>query len=470
MKRIGQILLDQSWVSPEHLLRALNHQKLVGGRLGTCLLEMEAVEERLLLRALSIQLGVPAADVDDLRGVPEEVTALLPAKVARRCQAVPFRLLGGQLSIALLAIRDLAVQDELAFVSGKRLRIHIANEARIFEALEKYYGEECPQRFTQLLDRINRARYLWDRAPREAEAPSRPAPSASPWQLPTPKLPRVEAPAAPPVPVYRPEPGLAAPVESEVTRPSWVPPVDVVPLAPPPASLASPAAAGPSPEIQALPPASAAPVAQAPRPEPAAPAQASPAEEPAAPLATTPPRVGMSPAPATREEAERNLAEAGDRDAVGDVLVRFLGAQYSRVALLALRKDELTGWMAAGETIDQERLRGLRLPLSTPSIFATLRDGTPAFRGPLPPHPVHRELASIWGGVLPLDSLLAVIPVRGRPVAIVYVDRSPGTLLATDPEEVRHLAVMAGQSLEACIRRQKKADAAPRVDGPSSLH
>jgi hypothetical protein len=151
------------------------------------------------------------------------------------------------------------------------------------------------------------------------------------------------------------------------------------------------------------------------------------------------------------------LAAASHRDEVGEVLMRYLGTHFPRAALLALRKDEVTGWMAAGRDIDETRLRALRLPLSGPSIFSTLRDGKPAFRGPLPPLPAHRQLAATWGGALPADALLVVIPVRGRAVALVYVDRAPAALTATDPEDLLRLATSAGTALEACIRRQKQA-------------
>ena len=225
MKRLGQILLEHGWIAPVQLTRALAHQRSFGGRLGTCLLELGELEERLLLRALSLQLGVPAADAEDLRSVPEEVVKLLPARIARRGQAIPFRAYGGQLSVALLAITDLALQDELAFVSGKRLKVHIANEARIFEGLEKYYGEECPRRFSQLADRLNRSRYLWQAEAAEAALAS---PAASPARGATP------ASLASPVAVVAPPPmTLSAPP----------------PLPPPPASPPAPTTVAPPPEI-----------------------------------------------------------------------------------------------------------------------------------------------------------------------------------------------------------------------------
>ncbi|HEX2224851.1 MAG TPA: hypothetical protein VHN15_11655, partial [Thermoanaerobaculia bacterium] len=172
MGKLGQLLVARGWITVQQLTRAIQNQNVVGGRLGTCLIEMDALSEENLLKGLSEQLGVPPVELDDLRMIPEEVRALVPEKLARRCRTVPFQVLGGRLDVAMMDPRNLSAQDEIAFASGKRLKVHVAHEARVFEALEKYFNEELPSRFGLLLDRLNRARYLWQgRKPDAAPKP-----------------------------------------------------------------------------------------------------------------------------------------------------------------------------------------------------------------------------------------------------------------------------------------------------------
>src|SRR5215212_7745598 len=144
MGKLGQLLVARGWITVQQLTRALKNQNVAGGRLGTCLLEMDAITEDLLLKGLSEHLGVPAAGIEDLRGIPGEVLQLLPDKLARRCRAIPFRVDGGRLDVALLDPRNLSAQDEIAFASGKRVKVHVAHELRILEALGRCYGEEIP--------------------------------------------------------------------------------------------------------------------------------------------------------------------------------------------------------------------------------------------------------------------------------------------------------------------------------------
>lgn len=156
VKRLGQLLLDFGWIEGSQLREALQTQKVVGGRIGSCLLEAGAVDEPMLLKALAHQRGVPAARTFDLQNVPEEVTSLLAPRVAIRCLAVPFRMLGTDLYVAMLDVDNLDLHDEIAFATGKQIRIHIANEVRIFTALHRYYGRELSERFDQLETRLDR--------------------------------------------------------------------------------------------------------------------------------------------------------------------------------------------------------------------------------------------------------------------------------------------------------------------------
>src|SRR5260370_4185849 len=175
MGKLGQLLVARGWIAVQQLTRALQNQNAVGGRLGTCLLEMAVLGEDLLARSLSEQLGVPAAVVEDLRGVPDEVVRLVPEKLARRCRAIPFRVAGGRLDVAMQDPRSLVCQDELAFACGRRVKVHVLHEVRIYEALQRYYPEEGCGRYSLLLDRVNRARYLWS----AKEGGSRPGVSAA---------------------------------------------------------------------------------------------------------------------------------------------------------------------------------------------------------------------------------------------------------------------------------------------------
>ncbi|HEY7215533.1 MAG TPA: hypothetical protein VIC28_12950, partial [Thermoanaerobaculia bacterium] len=425
MAKLGQILVARGWISVQQLTRALKTQNVAGGRLGTCLLEMDALREDLLLKGLSEQLGVPAVTVEELRGIPEEVLHLIPDRLSRRLRAVPFRLEVGRLDVAVVDPRNLSAQDEIAFASGKRVKIYVANEVRIHEALERYYGEESPSRVSVILDRLNRARFLWDRAPEEAETPSSgtPAPAGGPFATP----PRIKLP--PPLPELR-QPVPVQPAAAAA-------PVAVT-------AAASPLAAAPVP-------------VKAPRPMSVALTPEERAELGAAAWAEPAAADRPSPPPADLDAVEAALAATQDLDAVGEILLAFLGRDHRRAALFQVSRDRVSGWKARGAGIDEQAFAAFATGFDQPSVFLNLRQGSGLYLGPLPPMPAHRQLARAWGGELPRDCMMLPVRIKDRLVMVIYADgaaRGPVEL-----PQLQRLVSLATAAVERCILRRKRGEA-----------
>ena len=137
-RRIGELLVEDGACTVAAVREALQTQVIFGGRLGTNLLEMEAVTEERLAGALARRHGCRhvAGPV-----VPErEAVQLVPRDLADRCEIVP--LAAGDRSLTILACDpgDLAMLDEVAFATGRRVTAAVAAEARIWALLRSAYG------------------------------------------------------------------------------------------------------------------------------------------------------------------------------------------------------------------------------------------------------------------------------------------------------------------------------------------
>ncbi|MES1245638.1 MAG: hypothetical protein ABUT39_28795 [Acidobacteriota bacterium] len=455
MNKLGQLLVARGWITVQQLNRALQNQGVVGGRVGTCLLEMEAISEDNLLKGLSEHMGVPPVSLDDLRGIPDEVLGLIPDKIARRCRAVPFRVVGSRLDVAMVDPRNLAALDEIAFASGKRVNVHVADELRILEALERYYREEMSSRLSLLVERLNRARYFWERdKPAEPETlsgglgdvelpPLGPRLEAGP-----PRLARaVPKPAAPPSP----PPPPPAPV-----RLAPPPPVAPAPAAAKPAAAQAPARpAPPRPSFQTVTMTEEERAALAPA---AAPPQQAP-QTPAPPEKATP---ASLPGPVSMEEAEAALAKTTDREEVARIVLGFVARSYARAALFQVTKERVSAWMGQGE-MDIPIFQKFSAGFDQPSLFLNLRQGSSLYIGPLPPMPAHRELARAWGGELPRDCILLPVRIKDRLVAVLYADgglrSDKGGIGGIGLPQLQSVAAAAGAALERCILHRKRAEA-----------
>ncbi len=411
-KKLGQMLVEQGWITGEQLIRAIQSQRVVGGRIGTCLLEMDVLTEDRLLEALSDQLNVPAASIEELRTIDNGILDLIPSKVASRWQAIPFLADDHTVRVATLNVKNLACIDDLGFCSSKRVVPHIANEVRIFEALEKYYRVECPKRYGHLLDRLNRSRYMWDESAKvllgggemEWESTTEDASSNGSSNGQRTRLPDTGRSTQ----VLGGIPSTEDPEEPQqrVSAITW-------PTSP--ARLAADLASGET--ARHLEPAKSAILSLA--------------------------------------DIERLLAGQADQKAIGQILIRFLGQSFSRCAIFAVRGNRIRGWLHHGEGFDDSVFRNLQLRLDQPSAFLGLLTGAEFFLGPLAPMPAHRQLASCWGGDLSQQCLMMPIRLRSRLISIIYGDCGARGLQGLDIEQIRKLSEKASIGFELCILRRK---------------
>ena len=156
MARIGQLLVRADIVSENNLARALGIQHFAGGRVGTLLLERGSIDEDSLGKTLALQHGCEYIPWRRLAEVPGAVIAALPAKFAIKHAAVPYERGENSLKLALRDPGDLRILDELFFVTGRKIIAGVSPEVRIYQALEKYYGERRTPRYAILAEKLSR--------------------------------------------------------------------------------------------------------------------------------------------------------------------------------------------------------------------------------------------------------------------------------------------------------------------------
>src|SRR5687767_7757497 len=90
---LGGMLRDRGLVTDDQLSAAVARQKKTGRRLGQILVELGFVTPEAVLEALSQQLGVPTVRVNAHTVQPDAISTL-PEKVARRHTAFPLQKVG----------------------------------------------------------------------------------------------------------------------------------------------------------------------------------------------------------------------------------------------------------------------------------------------------------------------------------------------------------------------------------------
>jgi hypothetical protein len=144
-KKIGDIMVEAGLITSTQLQEALRDQKNLGGRLGAILFDKAAISETNYLRALTSQLGIPAADFRGLT-IPEKVMKLVPRELAWEKMMVPMAVQGnGHGRVLLLAMVDPTDVDAIEKVkqlSGCSVKPLLALESVIRLVLMEYYEDQ----------------------------------------------------------------------------------------------------------------------------------------------------------------------------------------------------------------------------------------------------------------------------------------------------------------------------------------
>ncbi len=140
--KIGELLLHAGLIDEFQLQSGLAQQQRWGGRLGRALVQLGFIDEGELVRVLSGVLGVPVARLADKRPSPETLE-LLPVELAEKYCCLPlFTKREGGGNVLYLGIEDpsdLAVQDELAFRIGMKVRPVLVGSTELREAIARHY-------------------------------------------------------------------------------------------------------------------------------------------------------------------------------------------------------------------------------------------------------------------------------------------------------------------------------------------
>lgn len=141
--RLGDILVNQGYISEEKLADALTQQKKSKQRLGDYLVSQGIVSDSDIARALNIQLGI---EIVDLRGkkIPAEIIGLVSGSVLRRHNVLPlgFDKDTNELILAMSDPLDMVALDDIAIITNCSVEPRISTSGEINAVLDKYFGTD----------------------------------------------------------------------------------------------------------------------------------------------------------------------------------------------------------------------------------------------------------------------------------------------------------------------------------------
>ncbi len=138
-ERLGELLLKRNYITSDQLKRAIEEQRLKGGRLESNLVKLGYIKEDELLSFLSAQYRVPSVKISRMEINPN-VIKLIPSSIAKKYFIIPINRVGPKLTLAMADPSNIVVIDEIKFMTGFNVEPVVASETEIIDAIKKYYG------------------------------------------------------------------------------------------------------------------------------------------------------------------------------------------------------------------------------------------------------------------------------------------------------------------------------------------
>jgi type IV pilus assembly protein PilB len=153
-KRLGEMLVDDGWITEEQLEKALKLQKELGKKLGEVLLDEGLVTHEEILQVLENQLGIKSIDLNTIFIEPE-VASMIPEKICRQYGVIGIEIANGQLIVAMSDPLDYYAIDDLRMAVPLPIKPIIAEKNKILNEIEKQFSKSAAESAVQDFVRSN---------------------------------------------------------------------------------------------------------------------------------------------------------------------------------------------------------------------------------------------------------------------------------------------------------------------------
>ncbi|MDY7030279.1 MAG: type IV-A pilus assembly ATPase PilB [Thermodesulfobacteriota bacterium] len=135
---LGDLLVKKNLISEEQLRKALEQQRIHGGRLGQHLVKLGFMDEGDLTSFLSTQYQVPSINLSEFE-VDPDIIKIIPDDIVHKYQIMPVSKSGSTLVVAIADPSNVFAIDDVKFLTGLNIEAVVTSESAIKTAIDKHY-------------------------------------------------------------------------------------------------------------------------------------------------------------------------------------------------------------------------------------------------------------------------------------------------------------------------------------------
>jgi type IV pilus assembly protein PilB len=139
-QNLGDMLIAANLIDEVQMQIALSEQKRTGRRFGSTLVDLKFIDENVLAAFLSKQIDIPCISLLHV-DIPKKILRKLPRNVVIDCKAIPVRMDGERLEVAMVDPTDVDALQKVEEAAGVTVAPLIAPESSIGTMIERFYPE-----------------------------------------------------------------------------------------------------------------------------------------------------------------------------------------------------------------------------------------------------------------------------------------------------------------------------------------
>jgi len=140
-RSLGVILLETSSLTEEQLEQGLVLQRERKIKLGEALVQLKFLRTEDILKALSIQLGLPYENKIEIESVSADIVANIPINYAKQNEVLPLRKENGAVVVAIADPTNFNALDDLRMIFGCEIKPVISSSYEIVNAINAVYNK-----------------------------------------------------------------------------------------------------------------------------------------------------------------------------------------------------------------------------------------------------------------------------------------------------------------------------------------
>ncbi len=396
----GEFLLKQKAITNDQLNEAINAQVIFGGRLGTNLIESGALTEDGLEKYLALYHRLPSVPMEQLNNIKTNILKLIPVNLVKRLKVIPFDYKDKHLYVIMMDPSRLDAIDELSFVTGLNIKLHVISEIHFLVLLEKYYSIKRDLRYITL-SKQDTKQFLSDKLSKK---------TASTEQKSDEKI--VEQP-------------------QEQARDN----LQLTPL-PNNEELTT------EEDFQKM-----------------FKAESSGVESDKTTVELSDEmeieETLRLKHPINLQDAITIISDSKSRDDIAAVVLGYALTIFKRAAIFIIQKGMAIGWEGAGEGVNRFNIKQLVIPLDQPSVFKFVNDTGAHFVGSLKPTELNKDFFLLLGGGQPKTVVIIPVHFMGKVVQMLYGDNGADEFASTNIGELLILLQKVPEVIEALVLKKR---------------